>query len=150
MAAQEDEEEERPRRQRRSRSRGKPRAESAASGDAVETREVGDQIHGMEVVEPEGDVDMGDEEGSSPMERVHETPVEEPARDEDDEDGEEREERDAPLPRDGRRLATATKRSSRSRRRTSRRRFPGRGSPSFASTRSRKSSRSVRSCSCRS
>jgi ribonuclease E len=96
MAAQEDEEEERPRRQRRSRTRGKPRAESAISGDAVETREVGDQIHGMEVVEPEGDVDMGEEEGSSPMERVHETPVEEPARDEDEEEGEEREERDAP------------------------------------------------------
>jgi ribonuclease E len=96
MAAQEDEEEERPRRQRRSRSRGKPRAEAAASGDAVETREVGDDIHGMEVVEPEGDVDLGDEEGSSPMERVHETPVEEPARDEDDEDGEERQERDGP------------------------------------------------------
>jgi ribonuclease E len=96
MAAQEDEEEERPRRQRRSRTRGKPRAESAISGDAVETREVGDQIHGMEVVEPEGDVDMGEEEGSSPMERVHETPVEEPARDEDEEEGEEREERDVP------------------------------------------------------
>jgi ribonuclease E len=78
MAAQEDEEDEKPRRQRRSRSRGKPRAEAAASGDAVETREVGDDIHGMEVVEPEGDVDMGDEEGSSPMERVHDTPVEEP------------------------------------------------------------------------
>jgi ribonuclease E len=93
MAAQEDEEEERPRRQRRSRSRGKPRAESAASGDAVETREVGDDIHGMEVVEPEGDVDMGEEEGSSPVERVHDTPVETPSRDEDED---EREDRDGP------------------------------------------------------
>ncbi len=93
MAAQEDEEDEKPRRARRSRSRGKPRAESAASGDAVETREVGDDIHGMEVVEPEGDVDMGEEEGSSPVERVHDTPVETPSRDDEDE---EREERDAP------------------------------------------------------
>jgi ribonuclease E len=96
MAAQEDEEEERPRRQRRSRSRGKPRAEAAASGDAVETREVGDDIHGMEVVEPEGDVDIREEEASSPMERVHETPVEEPAGEDENDDGEEREERDAP------------------------------------------------------
>jgi ribonuclease E len=78
MAAEEDEEEEKPRRQRRSRSRSKPRAEAAASADAVETREVGDEIHGMEVVEPEGDVEMSEEEGLSPMERVHETLVEEP------------------------------------------------------------------------
>jgi Ribonuclease G/E len=35
MAAEEDEEDEKPRRQRRPRSRGKPRAEAAASGDAV-------------------------------------------------------------------------------------------------------------------
>ena len=98
MAAQEDEEDEKPRRSRRSRSRGKPKAEAAALGDAVETRELNGDIHGMEVVEPEGDIDLDEEEGSSPVERVHETPVETPAADEEEETGDDEpsEARDTP------------------------------------------------------
>jgi ribonuclease E len=83
-AAQEDEEDEKPRRARRSRSRGKPKAEATISDDAVESRDLPDTgIPGMDVVEPEGDLDGRDpEEGSSPVDRVHETPVETPATDE--------------------------------------------------------------------
>jgi ribonuclease E len=100
-AAQEDEEDEKPRRARRSRSRGKPKAEATISDDAVESRDLPDTgIPGMDVVVPEGDLDGRDpEEGSSPVERVHETPVETPAADEsedasgdtEDEAGEDRE-----------------------------------------------------------
>ena len=100
-AAQEDEEDEKPRRARRSRSRGKPKAEATVSDDAVESRDLPDTgIPGMDVVVPEGDLDGRDpEEGSSPVERVHETPVETPAADEsedasgdtEDEAGEDRE-----------------------------------------------------------
>jgi ribonuclease E len=80
MAAEEDEEDEKPRRARRSRSRGKPKAESAASDDAVETRDLPDAgVSGMDVVEPEGDVPtLAEEEGFSPMETRARTPVEEP------------------------------------------------------------------------
>ncbi len=56
------------------RSRTKPAA--SKSKDAVATREVSGEISGMETI------DLGDdeaEEGSSPMERVADTPVEEPA-----------------------------------------------------------------------
>jgi ribonuclease E len=83
-AAQEDEDDEKPRRARRSRSRGKPKAEATVSDDAIENRDVPDiGIPGMDVVDPEGDLDARDfEEGSSPVERVHETPVETPAADE--------------------------------------------------------------------
>ncbi|WP_319826602.1 Rne/Rng family ribonuclease [Thalassovita sp.] len=58
------------------RSRSKPA--SSKSKDAVATREVSGEISGMETI------DLGDEEteeGSSPMERVSETPVEEPTED---------------------------------------------------------------------
>jgi len=75
--AAKDEEDEKPKRSRsRSRSRSKSQAAETNSDDAVATAEVSDdstdQIAGMETV------DLDDDEGSSPMERVAETPVEEP------------------------------------------------------------------------
>ncbi len=76
--AAEDEEEKPKRRSRsRSRSRSKAKAEATTNDDAVETRD----IPGMDVVEPEGDdeaVEIAEDEASSPMERVPETPVETP------------------------------------------------------------------------
>ncbi len=79
QAAKEDDDEQ-PKRRSRSRSRAKPKAEDTVSDDATVTKETGsDQIEGMETV------DLDDEdEGSSPMERVAETPVEEPDDDGDD------------------------------------------------------------------
>ncbi len=71
-----DEEDEKPKRSGRSRSRSrtKARAEDTVSDDAQTSAEVEeDQISGMETVDL-----SDDEEGSSPMERVAETPVEEP------------------------------------------------------------------------
>ncbi|MEL7300069.1 MAG: Rne/Rng family ribonuclease [Pseudomonadota bacterium] len=75
-----DEEAEEPK--RRTRSRRKPKASEAADEDAVTTAETesGD-ISGMETI------DVEDEEGSSPMELVGETPVDTPASDDEDEDG---------------------------------------------------------------
>ncbi|WP_394447741.1 Rne/Rng family ribonuclease [Sulfitobacter sp. 1A13496] len=78
--AAKDDEEEKPKRTRsRSRSRSKSQAAETNSDDAVATAEVAednsDQIAGMETV------DLDSEEGSSPMERVAETPVEEPEND---------------------------------------------------------------------
>ena len=72
---------------RRSRGgRGRAKATEATTEDAVETAEVdGDQIAGMETI------DTDDEEGLSPMERVAETPVEEPDADGDDDDASESE-----------------------------------------------------------
>ncbi|SDG01302.1 RNAse E [Sulfitobacter delicatus] len=75
--AAKDEEDEKPKRSRsRSRSRSKSQAAETKRDDAVATAEVADetsdQIAGMETV------DLDSEEGSSPMERVAETPVEEP------------------------------------------------------------------------
>jgi len=71
-----DEEEPKPKPKRRSRSRSKSKAEKIESDDAVQTAEVeAAEISGMETI----DLDGGAEEGSSPMERVEETPVEEPA-----------------------------------------------------------------------
>ncbi|MFK7763107.1 MAG: ribonuclease E/G [Roseobacter sp.] len=67
-----EEDEEKPKR-RRTRSRTKSKAADASAEDAVATKDVdADQIEGMETI------DLDDEEGSSPMERVAETPVEEP------------------------------------------------------------------------
>ncbi|MCZ4352409.1 Rne/Rng family ribonuclease [Roseovarius aestuarii] len=61
---------------RRSRGgRGRAKAESTVSEDAVETADVS----GMETIDLDGDDDARTDEGSSPMERVAETPVEEPA-----------------------------------------------------------------------
>ena len=73
-----DDEEEKPKKRRRSRSRSK--AADATSGDAVATTDVADdtvEIAGMETIYLDDD-----EEGSSPMELVSETPVETPAADE--------------------------------------------------------------------
>ncbi|PJE28220.1 Ribonuclease E [Pseudooceanicola marinus] len=72
-----EEEDEKP---KKSRSRTRSRAAKADSADATVSREAtdgdSDQIEGMETI----DLDAGDvpEEGSSPMETVRETPVEEP------------------------------------------------------------------------
>ncbi|WP_093915427.1 Rne/Rng family ribonuclease [Sulfitobacter marinus] len=75
--AAKDEDDEKPKRRTRSRSRSKAKAEDTVSEDAVATKDAdSDQIDGMETV------DLDDEEGSSPMERVAETPVEEPDQDE--------------------------------------------------------------------
>ncbi|MDE9449279.1 Rne/Rng family ribonuclease [Aliiroseovarius sp. Z3] len=71
-------EEEKPKsRRRRSRGRSRAKAEDAKSDDAVVTKEVETTGSGMDVI----DLDNGEEddlEGQSPMERVDETPVEEP------------------------------------------------------------------------
>ncbi|MCK0138460.1 ribonuclease E/G [Aliiroseovarius sp. F47248L] len=72
------EEEEKPKsRRRRSRGRSRSKAEEAKSDDAVATKEVEATGTGMDVI----DLNNGEEddlEGLSPMERVEETPVEEP------------------------------------------------------------------------
>jgi len=85
QAAKEDEDE-KPKRRTRSRSRSKTKAEDTVSDDATVSKDAdttdSDQINGMQTV------DLDDEEGSSPMERVGETPVEEPAQDGDTAAGE--------------------------------------------------------------
>ena len=76
--AAKEEDDEKPKRRTRSRSRSKAKAEDTVSEDAVATKDAdSDQIEGMETVDLNDD-----EEGSSPMERVAETPVEEPDQDE--------------------------------------------------------------------
>jgi ribonuclease E len=79
QAAKEDDES-KPKRRSRSRSRGKSKAEEARSDDATTSAE----IVGMETVDLSDDdeVDVSDDEASSPMERVPETPVETPQADE--------------------------------------------------------------------
>ena len=82
--AMDDEErgEKKPRGRSRSRSRGRSRAERTVSDDIVEVADAGDEdvsatptvsIPGMDVVE------LGEDEGSSPIDRVAETPVETPS-----------------------------------------------------------------------
>ncbi|MEP1766053.1 MAG: Rne/Rng family ribonuclease [Sulfitobacter sp.] len=72
--AAKDEEEPKPKRRTRSRSR-KPKAEETVTDDA----KVSTEIEGMETVDfDETDVEVSDDEASSPMERVKETPVETP------------------------------------------------------------------------
>tara|TARA_R110002012_G_scaffold264219_2_gene447524 strand:- start:7784 stop:10621 length:2838 start_codon:yes stop_codon:yes gene_type:complete len=79
--AAKDEEDEKPKRRTRSRSRAKPKAEDAVSDDATVSKEMdSEQVEGMETVDLY-------EEGSSPMERVAETPVEEPDADDVNDDG---------------------------------------------------------------
>ncbi|MEM9476133.1 MAG: Rne/Rng family ribonuclease [Pseudomonadota bacterium] len=89
-AAAAEDEEDKPKRSRKRGGKSRSKAAAAKSDDAVETREVEGGIPGMDVVEPEGD-DEGlvpdPEEGSSPVDRVAETPVETPAAGETD-DGE--------------------------------------------------------------
>ncbi len=68
-----EDEDDKPKRRSRSRSRSKAKAAEAVSDDATATKDVeSDQIDGMQTI------DLDDEEGTSPMERVPETPVEEP------------------------------------------------------------------------
>jgi ribonuclease E len=86
-AQRREDDEEKPRSNRsRARPGGRNRAESVKSDDAVATRDAeGNEIAGMETI----DLDEGDiAEGTSPMEVVGETPVEEPVEDNnsDDED----------------------------------------------------------------
>uniref|UniRef100_UPI004048981F Rne/Rng family ribonuclease n=1 Tax=Yoonia sp. TaxID=2212373 RepID=UPI004048981F len=73
----EDEDEDKPKR-RRTRSRSRVKASDVEGADAIATGEV----DGMETI----DLDDDDEEGSSPMTMVAETPVETPAADDDDAD----------------------------------------------------------------
>ena len=88
QAAKEDEDE-KPKRRTRTRSRGKPKAEDTVSDDATASKDAdSDQISGMETV------DLDDEEGSSPMERVAETPVEEPDEDVSDSDADDNDDDD--------------------------------------------------------
>ena len=74
--ARREDEDEKPK-SRRGRGRNRSRAAKADSDDAVATKDVSDEISGMETIDlsEEGDDDT---EGLSPMETVAETPVEEP------------------------------------------------------------------------
>ncbi|SLN39135.1 Ribonuclease E [Falsiruegeria litorea R37] len=80
MKARDEEEETKPKRKPRSRSKSK--AAKVTTEDAVETKEVETEISGMETIDltdESDEVDVVDPlEGSSPMERVADTPVEEP------------------------------------------------------------------------
>ncbi|NIZ62257.1 ribonuclease [Sedimentitalea sp. CY04] len=87
MRAKDDEEDNKPSKPRRSRSRSRSKAEGVKSKDAVETKEVeitSPEISGMETIDLSDETDsttadvLGTAEGSSPMETVAETPVEEP------------------------------------------------------------------------
>ncbi len=62
---------------RRGRGRNRSRAAKAEGDDAVATKEVSEEISGMETIDLT-DEDGDDTEGLSPMETVAETPVEEP------------------------------------------------------------------------
>ena len=82
--AAKDEEDQKPKRSSRSRSRSKPKAEGVTSEDATTSSD----INGMETVDlsDEDEVEVREDEASSPMERVSETPVETPAVGEEDAD----------------------------------------------------------------
>ncbi len=73
--ARREDEDEKPK-ARRGRSRNRSRAAKAEGEDAVATKEISDDISGMETIDLTEDDDDG--EGLSPMETVAETPVEEP------------------------------------------------------------------------
>ncbi len=97
--AQEAEDEERSKSKGRSRGgRGRSKAENTSSDDAVTSSDVSDtDVAGMEMID-HSDGDDNSEEGSSPMERVAETPVEEPDGDASDDNNTDNED-DAPKPR---------------------------------------------------
>jgi len=85
LAQSEDDEDEKPKRARRSRSRGRPKAESTSSDDVIETKDLpSSDIPGMDVFDTADDAEIADDEASSPVERVADTPVETPAAEEDD------------------------------------------------------------------
>ncbi|MEW9918796.1 ribonuclease E/G [Marimonas sp. MJW-29] len=89
-AKDEDEEKPKKRNRSRSRSRSKSKAEEAASEDA----KVSTEIEGMETVDlhdDEDEVEIDENEASSPMERVPESPVDTPEAGEVEEDGAEEE-----------------------------------------------------------
>ncbi len=75
--ARREDEDEKPK-SRRGRGRNRSRAAKADSDDAVATKEVSDDISGMETIDLSEDEVADDAEGLSPMETVAETPVEEP------------------------------------------------------------------------
>jgi ribonuclease E len=75
--ARREDEDEKPK-SRRGRGRNRSRAAKAEGDDAVATKEVSDDISGMETIDFSGDDDEDEAEGLSPMETVAETPVEEP------------------------------------------------------------------------
>ena len=75
--ARREDEDEKPK-SRRGRGRNRSRAAKAEGDDAVTTKEVSDDISGMETIDFSGDDDEDEAEGLSPMETVAETPVEEP------------------------------------------------------------------------
>ncbi|MEN8748327.1 Rne/Rng family ribonuclease [Marivita sp.] len=75
--ARREDEDEKPK-SRRGRGRNRSRAAKADSDDAVATKEVSDDISGMETIDLSEDEGADDAEGLSPMETVAETPVEEP------------------------------------------------------------------------
>ena len=75
--ARREDEDEKPK-SRRGRGRNRSRAAKADSDDAVTTKEVSDDISGMETIDLSEDEVADDAEGLSPMETVAETPVEEP------------------------------------------------------------------------
>ncbi|MHA6261732.1 Rne/Rng family ribonuclease [Arenibacterium sp. CAU 1754] len=92
LRAREDEEATKPSRSRssRSRSRSRSKAEEVKTDDAVETKEIETAINGMETIDltDEDQVEAKSDdvpEGTSPMERVAETPVEEPVSDDSEE-----------------------------------------------------------------
>ncbi|SFT62071.1 RNAse E [Sedimentitalea nanhaiensis] len=83
IKAHDEEEEKKPTRSRRTRSRSKTQAADAPSGDARVTKEVDAEITGMETIdlteeEPQEGAAVDTPEGTSPMERVADTPVEAP------------------------------------------------------------------------
>jgi ribonuclease E len=86
MKARDEEEDGKPSRSRRSsssRSRSRSKAAKTASDDATATKEIEAEINGMETIDlteddPFDTVDVETPEGTSPMELVPETPVEEP------------------------------------------------------------------------
>jgi len=87
MRARDEEDEVKPKSKRR-RSRSKSKAEDVTSADMVETKEVDSEISGMETIDLDADEHAAPEvmdvpEGTSPMDRVAETPVEEPTDTED-------------------------------------------------------------------
>ncbi|OSQ51243.1 Rne/Rng family ribonuclease [Marivita geojedonensis] len=96
--ARRDDEDEKPK-SRRGRGRNRSRAAKSESDDAVATKDISEEISGMETIDLSEDGD--EDEGLSPMETVAETPVEEPedadgfevedsvAEDDDAEDGDE-------------------------------------------------------------
>ncbi len=102
--ARREDEDEKPK-SRRGRGRNRSRAAKADGDDAVATREISDEISGMETIDLDDEDDDG--EGLSPMETVSDTPVEEPEEiersfisDHDDDDDDDHDDKSEPADRD--------------------------------------------------